>query len=103
MNRHADTAAMLTALAEWVEDSLAGGDPPKWVARQAAEAVRAVAAEAGQAAADTGGWQVTDDVTVMIRRRPAGLQSGHRGWRVSRYIRRLMASAGTAVRGWTGD
>ena len=33
-------------LAEWIDDQLAGGEPPKWVAMQASAAVRHIAAMA---------------------------------------------------------
>jgi hypothetical protein len=36
-------AAMLEGLAGWIDDELAGGVPPKWVARQAAAAARYIA------------------------------------------------------------
>jgi hypothetical protein len=94
VNTHADIAAMLGALAEWVDDSLAGGDPPKVVARRAAEAARSIAGEAAQAGrgGEDDSWgPVPDDVTVMLRRRPAGLPSGHAGWRAARFARRQVA------------
>ena len=91
---------MLDVLAEWVDDSLAGGDPPKVVARRAAEAVRAVAEDARQASRgedDRGGWgPVPEDVTVMLRRRPEGLPTRPAGWRAARYARRLAAR----IRAW---
>jgi hypothetical protein len=40
----AQTAAELDGLAEWIDEELAAGQPPKWIARVAAMAVRYVAA-----------------------------------------------------------
>jgi hypothetical protein len=37
------TAAMLEAIAAWIDDQLASGGPPKWIAGQAAQAIRYVA------------------------------------------------------------
>lgn len=39
-------AAMLDALAGWIDDQLAGGVPAKWVAYQSAAGIRYVSAEA---------------------------------------------------------
>lgn len=38
-------APELDALADWIDDELASGTPPKWVAQQAANAVRHVAGQ----------------------------------------------------------
>jgi len=38
-------AAALEAAAGWVDDQLAGGAPPKWVAAQAAESLRWIAGQ----------------------------------------------------------
>jgi antibiotic biosynthesis monooxygenase (ABM) superfamily enzyme len=40
----ARTAAELDGLAEWIDEELAAGQPPKWIARVAAMAVRYIAA-----------------------------------------------------------
>ncbi len=40
----AEAAAELEALAAWVDDMLAGGQPPKWVAQVGAAAARHIAA-----------------------------------------------------------
>ncbi len=40
----AEAAAELDALATWVDDMLAGGQPAKWVAQVAASAARHIAA-----------------------------------------------------------
>jgi len=36
-------ASLLEALAEWIDDAIAGGQPPKWVAYNAAKAARLIA------------------------------------------------------------
>lgn len=47
-----DVGALVGATAEWADDALAGGAPPKWVARQLIDAGRLIAAAArGEAAA----------------------------------------------------
>jgi hypothetical protein len=47
-----DAGAMVGAVAEWADDQIAGGAPPKWVAARMIIAVRLIAAAArGEAAA----------------------------------------------------
>ena len=93
-----DAAAMLTVLAEWVEESLAGGDPAKWVAQQAALAARAMASPAGPLGHDAApaiGMTVGDDVTMLLRLRPEPLAPRARwGRRAARYIRHWAMRAG---------
>lgn len=43
MNAYLILAAQLDALAAWIDDQLAGGAPPKWVAHVAAAAARYIA------------------------------------------------------------
>jgi hypothetical protein len=47
-----DVGALTGAAAEWADDALAGGAPPRWVARQLIDAARLIAAAArGETAA----------------------------------------------------
>jgi hypothetical protein len=50
---YAAIAEALDDLARQVEDALAGGDPPKWVAQQGAERARAIAYMAARAGKGT--------------------------------------------------
>lgn len=47
----AETAAALETLAAWVEEGVAAGRPPKWLAGQAVAAIRMIAVQSRQGAA----------------------------------------------------
>lgn len=49
MENVGEMAAALEALAAWMQDKLAGGSPPKWVAQQGIAGMAYIASEAREA------------------------------------------------------
>jgi hypothetical protein len=102
VNGYAAIGAAVDQLAREMDDALAGGKPPKWVAQRGAQRAREVAwaaTMAGNGKLAPAALDVilrpaeADGDTVMLpRRQPQQQAPGrHRGGRVARYVRGWIA------------
>ena len=101
MNGYSAIAAAVNDLAKGIDDALAGGEPPKWVAQRAVKRAREVAwaaTMAGNGKLAPAALDVIlragagDGDTVTLRcRQPEPQPSGPRRGRLAGYVRRQVA------------